>query len=100
MDPIERQNEHDDEVGNQDGRIERIPPVKTMEVVNLSRIVRLPIVTEAFGREKQRKESRRCMKKREQVDAPEEVPYSVDSTRYDAKSVPWVYRGCSGHGGN
>jgi hypothetical protein len=53
MNPIERQDDHHDEVGNQQSRIERIPSVKSMEVIDLVRVVRLPIVTDALGSEQQ-----------------------------------------------
>ena len=54
MDPIERQDDHHDEVGNQHRRIERIPAVKAVEVIDLVGIVRLPIVANALGSEQQR----------------------------------------------
>ena len=75
MDPIKRQDDHDDEIGNQHCCIERIPPVESVEVINSVRIVRVPIVTKAFGSEKQREESRRYLQERGQVDAPAKVPY-------------------------
>jgi hypothetical protein len=70
MNPIERQDDHHDEVGDQDRRIKRIPPVKTVEVIDLVRIVRLPIVTDALGGEQQPEKSRRYMREKVQVDAP------------------------------
>ena len=75
MDSIKRQDDHDDEIGNQHSCIERIPPVESVEVINSVRIMRIPIVAKAFGSKKQRKESRRYLKKRGQVDAPAKVPY-------------------------
>jgi hypothetical protein len=75
MDPVERQDNHDDEIGDQHGCIERIPSIETMEVINLVGIVRLPIMAEALRSEQQREDSRRYMKEREQVEAPTKVPY-------------------------
>jgi hypothetical protein len=70
MDPIERKDDHHDEIGNQYRRIKAIPPVKTVEVIDLVGIVRLPIVTDALGGEQQPEESRRYMREKVQVDAP------------------------------
>ena len=70
MNPIERQDDHYDEVGNQHRRIKRIPPVKSMEVIDLVGIVRLPVMTDALGSEQQPEQSRRDMREKVQVNAP------------------------------
>jgi hypothetical protein len=46
-----------------------------VEVINSVRIMCVPIVTKAFGSEKQREENRRYLKERGQIDAPAKVPY-------------------------
>ena len=51
MNPVERQNNHDDEIGNQQRRIEGIPAIEMLK--RLIRVVRLPIVTEAFWTDQQ-----------------------------------------------
>jgi hypothetical protein len=73
MDSVERQNNHDDEVGNQHRGVEGVPPVEAVKVIDLVGVVRLPIVANALGSEQQREESRRCMEERRQVVAPAKV---------------------------
>jgi hypothetical protein len=91
MDPVERKDDHYDEVGNQDRGIKPVPTIKAVEVIDLVRIVRLPIVTDALGSEQQPEESRRYMREKVQVDAPGTGAVWVDSTRYDAESRLSVY---------
>ena len=96
MDPIKRQDDHDDEIGNQHCRIERIPSVESVEVINSVRIMCVPIVAKAFGSEKQREESRRYLKERGQVDAPAKVPYQSilrDTMQHLSQASPVVDSG-------
>jgi hypothetical protein len=70
MDPVERKNDHHDEIGNQYRGIKPVPTVKAVEVIDLIGIVGLPIVADALGSEQQPEESRRYMREKVQVDAP------------------------------
>jgi hypothetical protein len=70
MDPIKRKDDHYDEVGNQQRRVKRIPPVEAVEVIDLVGIVRLPIVSDALGSKQQPEQSGRYMREKIQVDAP------------------------------
>jgi hypothetical protein len=52
MNSVERQNDHHDEVGNQDGKIEAVPAVEPAEGVVA--IVGVQVVAKPFGGQKQR----------------------------------------------
>jgi hypothetical protein len=67
MQAIERQNDHHDEVRDQQRYIERVPPILAMEVVNLRRVVRLPVVLQAVRGDKK---GRNRLEKGVQVVAP------------------------------
>jgi hypothetical protein len=70
MNSVERQDDHDDEIRDQQRGIEGVPSIEMLK--SLVGVVRLPIVAKAFGSEEKPKESRQCVSERGQVGAPSE----------------------------
>jgi hypothetical protein len=57
MHAVERQDEHDDEVGDEERGVEGVPSVKVLE--GLVGVVGLPVVAETLGCEEERELSER-----------------------------------------
>jgi len=82
MDSIECQDHHDDEVGNQDGKIECVPAVEPTEGVVA--IVRVQVMAKPPGGQKQGRLSVQVVEKGEQNRTPQRC---LRSRRFYAKPL-------------
>ncbi len=85
MDAVEGEHDHDDEVGDEQRRVEGVPVVEAFE--GLVDVMGLEIVTEALGSEEQAEQGYRCMGEEGQVFAPARL--AIQSILRDRMRMVW-----------